>query len=149
MIEVRGNIWDYYNKGDWIVITTNGTVKTGGACVMGRGVAKEARDKFPKLQYDLGSLIKDFGNEVYRLDEYRVISFPVKYNWWEKADVKLIEESCKQLIIAVGFASGLLHEEVCMVRPGCGNGQLDWKDVKPILEKYLDDRFVIVERFNR
>jgi hypothetical protein len=24
-------------------------------------------------------------------------AFPVKFNWWEKADLNLIEEGCKQL----------------------------------------------------
>ena len=29
-------------------------------------------------------------------------------------------------------------------RVGCGNGALDWKDVRPILRRYLDDRFILV-----
>lgn len=64
----------------------------------------------------------------------------------EKADLELIERSCKQLKAMFGFASGRSREEVYLVRPGCGNGGLDWGDVKPILEKYLDDRFIVVER---
>lgn len=38
MREINGsNIWDFYNKGFWIAITTNGTVKKNGEAVMGRG----------------------------------------------------------------------------------------------------------------
>jgi len=44
MKEVIGNIWNYYNKGNWIVITTNGTIKKNGEAVMGRGVALEAKN---------------------------------------------------------------------------------------------------------
>ncbi len=29
-------------------------------------------------------------------------------------------------------------------RVGCGNGSLDWEDVQPILERHLDDRFILV-----
>ena len=39
MKEVKGDIWNFYNKGYWIVIPTNGTVKRNGEAVMGRGVA--------------------------------------------------------------------------------------------------------------
>jgi len=143
--EVSGNIWSYHGKGYRIVVTTNGTIKGDGSCVMGRGIALQARKKFPYLPQELGSLIEDWGNRVHRLDQYRLISFPVKHNWWEKADLELIEESTKQLKVATGFASGLQSESIYMVRPGCRNGGLDWKDVKPILEKYLDDRFVVVQ----
>ena len=35
-------------------------------------------------------------------------------------------------------------ETVVLPRLGCGLGQLRWDDVKPILERYLDDRFIVL-----
>lgn len=72
----------------------------------------------------------------------------MKHNWWEKADTSLIEQSTLQLKDFFDTIIGGYPTPIYLVRPGCGNGQLDWKDVKPILEKYLDDRFTIVERAN-
>ena len=37
-------------------------------------------------------------------------------------------------------------DKVYMARPGCGNGQLKWEDVKPLIAPILDDRFIVVER---
>ena len=144
MKEITGNIWDYNNS--YIVITTNGFVKSNGECAMGRGVALEAKTRYSKLPKELGSMIKDFGNHVYRFDQYKLLTFPVKHNWWEKADLSLIERSVQELKTATGFASGLNQLPIYMVRPGCSNGHLDWIDVKPILEKYLDDRYIVVEK---
>ena len=147
MIEKFGNIWDYHKQSNWIVITTNGTVKSNGECVMGRGVAKQAKMLYPELPSDLGTLIKLQGNFVYLFSKYRIITFPVKYNWYEKADIKLIEQSTKELVGAYEIINypKKLDFNVCLVRPGCGNGQLNWEDVKPVLEKYLDDHFIVVE----
>lgn len=144
MQEVRGNIWDYCDKGNWIVITTNGNVKANGKAVMGKGIALEAVQRFPELPLFLGGLLKDFGNRVHRLDQWHIITFPTKYNWWEKSSLKLIETSAQELQTYTGFGSGLSSQTIYMVRPGVGNGGLDWKDVKPTLEKYLDDRYVVV-----
>ena len=143
MREIQGNIWDYHGKGYWTVITTNGVVRKDGACVMGRGVAKQAAVRFPFFPYAVGKRIKEAGNYVHMFPSFKLISFPVKHNWWEKADIALIEKSCKNLADRADIYVTL--SEVYMVRPGCGNGQLDWKDVKPILEKYLNDRFVVVQ----
>lgn len=145
MKEIKGNIWDFYDKGGRVVITTNGTIKINGEAVMGRGVALEAKLRFPQLPQVLGGLIKDWGNRVHRLDQYRLISFPVKHNYWETASMELIKKSTEQLKIATGFASGLQAELIYLVRPGCGNGRLDWKDVKLILERYLDGRFIVFQ----
>jgi len=143
MKEVKGNLWDYYDKGEWVVIMTNGTVRKNGACVMGRGVALEVKNKIPNIDKVIGAAISCFGNIVFVLNSLtgeKIISFPIKHNWNEKADLGLIERSCKQLDFVVRKNS-----VVYMARPGCGNGQLDWREVKPILEKYLpDDRFVVV-----
>lgn len=57
MKEVTGNIWDYHEKGYWIVITTNGTVKANGEAVMGRGVALQAKRKYQGLPWRLGQEI--------------------------------------------------------------------------------------------
>lgn len=142
MIEVKGNLWTY--PADVRVITTNGTVKKNGECVMGRGCAKEAKDKFPELAYVLGGMIKNYGNHV-QLIHNRLYSFPVKHNWYEKADLTLIERSANELfnIVDPAYPNDEGHT-IVLPRPGCGNGGLKWEDVKPVLEPILDDRFYVI-----
>lgn len=146
MIEVFGNLWEY--KADVRVITTNGTVKRNGECVMGRGCALEAKQQNPKLAKLLGTLIRDEGNHVHRLDDkfggwdlaWEFYSFPVKHHWREVADVELIVRSAEELLCAVETGDLV----VVMPRPGCGNGGLRWEDVKPVIEPILDDRFHVI-----
>lgn len=156
MKEVTGNIWAFYGKRHWVVITTNGTIKTDGSAVMGRGVALEAKQRLPSLPFKVGKYLEERGNHCGAFWDSRLITFPVKHNWYEKASTELIERSCRELSALVDEIQKsclmepdlkkLLPDLFYLVRPGCGNGQLDWKDVKPILEKYLDDRFVVVNR---
>lgn len=130
---------------DAICITTNGYVRKDGRAVMGRGVAKTAADMFPTIPLYLGKAITNKGNhlqKIYKIDNVDILSFPVKHNWWEKADLALIERSTYQL----KYLTDRLHyREIYLPRPGCSNGKRDWEtEVKPILEKYLDDRFTVV-----
>jgi len=142
MKEIQGNIWNFHKQGYWIVITTNGIVKSNGEAVMGRGVALQAKQKFPTLPSSLGYYINLNGNVVQHIPGFSIIAFPVKYKWSEKASLELIESSCQGLVRLISIIG---VREVYIVRPGCGNGGLDWEDVKPILEKYLDDRFRVVQ----
>lgn len=139
---VYADLWNLAH-GAVLAITTNGTVKKDGACVMGRGIAREAAEKFPELPYRLGNYLNRYGNRCFNLgiwENYRLVSFPVKHNWWEKADISLIECSARQLVeMAVKFN----WERIFLPRPGCGNGGLKWEQVKPVLENVLDDRFVV------
>jgi hypothetical protein len=143
MKEVKGNLWDY--PADVRVITTNGFVKKNGECVMGRGCAAEAKQRHPRLPKILGDLIQRRGNNVHYL-LYALYSFPVKHHWFQKADIALIEQSAKQLVtlITEDWDSGDKEPIIVLPRPGCGNGQLNWEDVKPILEPILDDRFHVI-----
>lgn len=149
MIEDIGDLWDY--PADAVVITTNGYVKNDGTAVMGRGSAREAADRWIFLPSLLGEAINTFGNEVFiwtlkELHEDEVIdknvfTMPVKHNWWEPADIELIEKSAVNLSIETDLWN---FESVVMGRPGCGNGGLKWQEVKPVLEEILDDRFIAV-----
>jgi len=154
MKEAKGNIW--YMRGDAICITTNGFIKKNGELVMGRGIAKEAKDQFPSIAKTLGHKVSQHGNHVHILFEaighynghdgtewYQdIVSFPVKHNWWEVADMELIRRSSRELM---KWADELPHwENVLLPRPGCGNGKLNWIDVKREIENILDDRVTVV-----
>lgn len=135
MIEVTGDLWGYPVA--YRCITTNGFVKKDGSCVMGRGCAKEATERYPGIEFDLGKLITKYGNIVMKPRD-GLYTFPVKHKWWEKADLNLIKQSTAQLFY-------ILQDKVeCVIpRPGCGNGGLKWDDVKPIL-KDLPDNYKVI-----
>lgn len=148
MIEVRGNLWEY--DADVYVITTNGTVKKDGSCVMGRGCAREAKEMFPGIDKDLGKLISKGGNYPWNVRSPKkdgkrkhIWSFPVKNHWNEQASLELIEYSAMSLDLSLSVMSYPI-ETIVVPRPGCGNGGLDWKDVKPILEARWDDRYHVI-----
>lgn len=149
MFEVKGELWTL--PADVICITTNGFVKATGECVMGRGCALEAKQLFPGIEFRLGEYINAYGNHVYRLanknvpdgPRYDLLSFPVKHNWYEKADIDLIVRSCHELVELVDYFCDE-NSFIALPRPGCGNGSLEWKNVRPAIQDILDDRFGVV-----
>lgn len=142
MLEIKGNIWDYHAQGDPIVITTNGDINSRGECVMGRGVALQARNLHRDLPRIVAAHIRANGNAVGWHDKYCIFTLPVKWHWKQDADPALIHMSCKNLVKMV---SQMGMDRVYMVRPGCCNGHLMWQDIKPLIEPILDDRFTIVQ----
>jgi hypothetical protein len=145
MIEVQGNIWDYYEDGFPICITTNGNVSAYGYNIMGKGIALEAKKRFPKLPKLIGDWIKLNGNKVSYFPVYNVFSFPTKHNWWEKSDLDLIVESSARLVWLLNNSHKNM-KKVFLVRPGCANGKLEWSDVKLVLEQDFDNRYIVVNK---
>ena len=145
MRELTGNLWEV--ETDAVVITTNGVVRKDGCAVMGRGVAKQAAERMPRIAGIFGKALQVIGNHVINLGYSQtwgwIFSFPVKEHWRDTASLELIERSARELVDAVDrYEFGT----VALPRPGCGNGGLRWKDVRPVIEPLLDDRFVVVER---
>lgn len=153
MIELVGDMFkdSMLDFADAICITTNGALNAKGKCVMGRGVAKIAKEKWEGIDKRLGDFIKANGNIVQILWfvpslHANIVAFPVKHHWKEKADLDLIEESCKQLKDLIDQEG---WEKVILPRPGCNNGRRDWDaEVKPILKKYFtnDNRLMVIRR---
>ena len=146
MREIKANIFDM--TVETIVITTNGIVKRNGDAVMGAGIALEMAKKFPLFPKVFGDKLKKDGNHVAlfyvpQVNGRKVITFPVKNHFKEKASLELIERSCQEL---VKLADLYKLTQICLPRPGCGVGGLKWKQVEPILEKYFDERFTIVDK---
>ena len=142
MMEITGDIWKYHDAGFPIVITTNGFINKRAECVMGRGVALDMKQRYPEFPGKLATHIRMNGNRVGFFKPYNVFTFPTKHNWYEKSDLVLIEQSALHLSMAVNW---LEFDKVYLVRPGCSNGKLQWPDVKPVIEKYFDERFIVVQ----
>lgn len=146
MKEIKGDIWDFKAKGHPIVVATNGDINGRGECVMGRGVALQAKRRYPALPGEIGTCLLNGGNRVRYFKKYNVFTFPVKHHYYEKADIRLLEWSARDLAGLVSGAKLKLKLPVYLPRVGCGNGKLRWeREVKPVLLKYLDDRFTVVE----
>ena len=169
MKELNGDLFD--TECDALCITTNGFVKTNGENVMGRGCAREATGYWPSIARLLGTSIKRDGNNttvLLRDNGVDIVAFPVKPEfriylggrrelvrhmprkykmndkvpgWACYADIHLIKKSAKQL---VELADEHGWKKVLLPRPGCGAGELNWADVKPILDEVLDDRFIAI-----
>ena len=142
MIEKRGDVLNYEtgNPKTLRVFTSNGIVKFNDELVMGAGIALAFRNKFPTLARTLGRLVRAGGNHVYVAEELGVASFPTKEHFKDPSILALIEQSCKELV-----EKSVDWDIVLLPRPGTQNGKLDWKDVKPILEKYLtSDKFLVL-----
>lgn len=143
MLENYGDLWAARQPGDWVCITVNATLRSDGLLVMGRGIALEASKKYPWLQESLGLLIKQHGSRLEVLDQDRLIAFPVKNHFKDKADINIILKSTLQLLDATSRIEG----RILMPRPGAGYGRLDWLEVRPMLMHYLtDDRFVVFHK---
>lgn len=128
----QGNIWDIWDTADLFLFTGNSTVTQEGRLVMGRGLAREVRDRFPNVDYALGQEILKQGHKTSRGLEYGLIVSPrwpeaklgvlqVKYNWKDNADRVLINNS---LIDIAMWSVENKGKQIHLNMPGIGNGGL-------------------------
>lgn len=152
MILECGNMWDIFGKTDLFYITTNPIRRHDGAVVMGRGIAKEAKDRYPDLPYIFGRRLDyltlpdaefRYTGWIGRFDEQTVCYFMVKDHWRSEARLDYIDASCKALIadnMSRGIPGGYMHStRIDLNFPGIGNGKLKREDVLPIIEQLPDN----------
>lgn len=153
ILHTKSNIFDLpENKNQAVCVTTNGIVKKDGNAVMGAGIAKETDTRF-HIAPLLGEYLRKYGNRTFYMGCYRhektdnsfaIITFPTKNNWRDNSDLTLIKQSAENLVRICTNR----NITKCYLPPvGCGCGNLDWESqVRPVLEKILDDRFIITFR---
>jgi O-acetyl-ADP-ribose deacetylase (regulator of RNase III) len=113
------------------------TVNTVG--VMGKGIAKEFKDRFPQMfraykdacdrgDIDIGVL------QIWREERSWILNFPTKTTWKKPSRIDYIEAGLETFVASykqMGIKS------VAFPPLGCGNGNLDWSEVQPLMEGYL------------
>ena len=131
-----GDIWSAWEISDLFLITTNGSFSANGKLVMGRGIACQARDRFPGLDAALvkalrvparryGLLVSHHGPEA------KLGLFQTKLCYWEDADLELIRLSTEML---QAWLKEHPDQRVDLNFPGIGYGRLSPDVVKPIIE---------------
>ncbi|MFZ4857978.1 MAG: ADP-ribose-binding protein [Desulfuromonadaceae bacterium] len=141
MLEIEGDIWASAATAV-IAITTNGSLTRDGRAIFGRGVAKQAAGRYPDLAEILGRLLKEKGIHVFDLGN-GIVSFPVEETPWSLPDLRIIARSAEELRHLADFSG---WQQIIVPCPGCGGGGLAWKDIKPLLVPWFDDRFVVISR---
>lgn len=113
------------------------TVNTVG--VMGKGLAKDFKARFPGMfreykafcdsrELTIGAL------HVWRAPERWVLNFPTKTTWKLPSKLDYIERG---LVTFRNHYTSLGIRSISFPPLGCGNGNLDWQDVKPVMTHYL------------
>ncbi len=159
------DLWKLHDDGLLICITTNYGWRRDGSNVMGRGIAREAADRYPRLPYEYGKFCKSWRKKipflnyipVYYSKKCNLLLFGTKelnpsaphLSWKSESSIQQIQYSCATLIrwcqIVGGFNS-TPGKKVYLPRPGCSNGLLDWVDVRPVIAPILPDYVVIADK---
>lgn len=115
------------------------TVNTVG--VMGKGIALEFKKRYPEMfrvyrdVCEKKKLRPGFLMLFYEPDHW-VLLFPTKEHWRNPSKIEYIEAGLYKFCRTYA-EKGITS--VAFPKLGCGNGELSWSDVQPVMEKYLKD----------
>lgn len=114
------------------------TVNTVG--VMGKGVALEFKKRYPEMFQEYRRLCEEkrlsIGTlMVWRKSDKWVMLFPTKKHWRYPSKIEYIEAGLKK--VAENWDK-LGVDSIAFPRLGCGNGGLDWEEVRPMMKRYLE-----------
>jgi len=107
--------------------------------VMGKGLAHAFKEREPDMFRAYKRICDQKALVPGKLWLWRgnggwVLNFPTKIHWRNPSKLEWIEAGLEKFVNA--YASQGISE-VSFPRLGCGNGNLDWADVQPIMEHYL------------
>ncbi|MGG2064174.1 type II toxin-antitoxin system antitoxin DNA ADP-ribosyl glycohydrolase DarG [Bacillus sp. S14(2024)] len=142
-----GNLFESVYRMDAIVNTVN--------CVgvMGKGIALEFKNRYPENfnYYKQVCSNKELfpGKMLMFLQNSNgcpryIVNFPTKNHWRNPSKMEYIREGLDDLVKQIKEHS---IKSIALPALGCGNGGLDWNDVKPLIQKklqHLDDVEIIV-----
>ena len=134
MIEyIEGNIFDSPAQ---VIVNTVNTVG-----VMGKGIALEFKNRYPQMFEKYKTACEKHMLTIGKLmlvsaPDHMLLLFPTKENWRYPSKISYIEQGLKR------FCDNYAQRGITSIafpKLGCGNGELDWNEVHPLMERYLKD----------
>jgi O-acetyl-ADP-ribose deacetylase (regulator of RNase III) len=115
------------------------TVNTVG--VMGKGLAAAFKERYPEMfdEYKkvcLSGKLKPGSFWLWKGPEQWVLNFSTKKHWRNPAKLEYIRDGLAEFRSSY---EGLGVREIAFPRLGCGNGGLNWADVRPLMVDSLGD----------
>jgi O-acetyl-ADP-ribose deacetylase (regulator of RNase III) len=112
--------------------------------VMGKGIALQFKQVFPEVfkEYKKACTAKEvkpgemFIVSTGKLFPRYAINFPTKRHWKEPSRIEDIQSGLEALVTDI---QRLGIESIAIPPLGCGNGGLDWNDVKPLILKAFEN----------
>ena len=128
---IEGNIFESPAQ------TLVNTVNTAGA--MGKGLARQFKRLFPEMFKSYQLLCESGELDVGKLWIYQtankwVQSFPTKKHWRRPSSIDYVEDGLRTF---VNIYDRVRISSIAFPQLGCGNGELEWASVKPLMESYL------------
>lgn len=144
-----------YLRGDLLSSPAQVQVNTVNVVgVMGKGIALQFKNKYPEMFKSYRQICEkhlfDVGNlYLWKSSKKWVLLFPTKKHWRNPSKIEYIESGLKKF---VENYDRLGIESIAFPKLGCGNGNLDWNIVKPIMEKYLKplpiNIYIYIDNYN-
>lgn len=130
MIEyIEGNIFDSPAQ---VIVNTVNTVG-----VMGKGIALEFKNRYPQMfeKYKIACEKKMLTIGKLMLvsaPDHMLLLFPTKENWRYPSKLSYIEQGLKRFC---DYYAQRGITSVAFPKLGCGNGELNWDEVRPLMEQ--------------
>ena len=107
--------------------------------VMGKGLAHAFKEREPDMFRSYKRICDQQALEPGKLWLWRgkgswVLNFPTKVHWRNSSRLDWIEQGLAKFVSAY---AGQGITEISFPQLGCGNGNLDWEDVRPLMEYFL------------
>lgn len=113
------------------------TVNTVG--VMGKGVAKGFKTRYPAMYKEYREICDEGDLQIGLLHLWRgpdkwVLNFPTKTTWRRPSELHYVKAGLHKF---VSVFEDLHISSISFPPLGCGNGNLDWAEVGPLMERCL------------
>jgi O-acetyl-ADP-ribose deacetylase (regulator of RNase III) len=128
------------------------TITVNCVGVMGKGIAKTlkehakpAYEQYRELcdagEMNLGKSVM-YDAPIDQLNGKTILFFPTKGHWRSRSELFQIKKGLKHF---VENYEKMGIESIAFPALGCGNGGLNWNDVKPMMIEYLEDLNIDIE----